>query len=51
MVLIIAAGPMVIHKEINCNKKEQSLAENQETIALYDFALVSKFLAGNGKKV
>ena len=40
-MLVIQAGLMVIHSEINYRKKEQSLAEVQKTIALYDFALVS----------
>ena len=50
-MLIIEAAAMVIHKEINCRKREQSLAKVQKTISLYYFALVSKLLAGNGKKV
>ena len=41
---------MVIHSEINYRKKEQSLAEVQKTIALYDFALVREFRAGDGEK-
>ena len=34
IMLIIEAGPMVIHQEINSCKKEQSLAEVQKTTAL-----------------
>ena len=41
---------MVLHYEINHSKPEQSLAEVQKTIAIYDFALVSKLQAGDGKK-
>ena len=53
-MLIIEAGPMVIRWEINSSKQEQSLAEVQKTIAIYDFAKPvvnnSKLRAGNGKK-
>ena len=50
-MLIIEAGPMVIHQKLNRCMQEQSLAEVQKTIAIYEFALVSNFRAGDGKKV
>ena len=39
-MLIIKAGPVVIHWEIN---REQSLAEVQKTIAIYDFTFVNSW--------
>ena len=49
-MLVIEAGPMAIHYKTNHSKQEQSLPEAQKTITIFDFILVSKLLAGYGKK-